>query len=57
MAVTKLRKAMKREQTCVDCNTAIKIGEKYFDSDEKLTNKPFPTAKRCEPCGNKLIKK
>lgn len=57
MALTKLRKATQKEQTCSMCNTVVKIGEKYWDSDEKLTKKPFPTVKRCESCGNTLVKK
>ena len=56
MAITKLRVARNKEQTCFDCGTAIKIGQEYHDSDEKLDGKkPFPTAKRCRACGDKIL--
>jgi hypothetical protein len=52
MAITKLRTAEKREYDCAGCEAKIKIGDKYYDSNEKANPpKPFPTKKWCLTCG------
>jgi len=53
MPLTKLRTALNREYDCSVCGVKISKGSKYWDSDDKLTKKPFPTAKLCQSCGDK----
>ena len=58
MAIVAIREAKQKEQECADCKKKIKIGEKYYDSDEKLEPpKPFPSKKYCPTCGEKQPKK
>jgi hypothetical protein len=50
--VTKLRTAMRRSYNCATCGQEIKIGDKYYDTDEAVNPpKPFPKKKLCTKCG------
>ena len=53
MAITKLRKAVNKEHKCNTYGATIVIGSSYYDTNDKLTKKPFPTAKLCVTCGEK----
>ena len=53
--IIKLSEAKMRTYTCHKCNKEIKIGDKYYKSDEKLTKKPFPTAVYCVNCGKPMF--
>ena len=56
MALTKLRTATRKEQACAACGTVVKVGEKYWDTNDKVNPpKPFPTSKYCKTCGDKIV--
>lgn len=53
MALLKIYRATRVESVCTGCGGTVKIGEKYYLTDEKLNPPmPWPKAKYCIKCGD-----
>jgi hypothetical protein len=48
------RTAKKKESICGECKNPIKIGDQYWDCNERIGT--WKTLKYCIQCGQKLIK-